>query len=402
MLSLYIHIPFCDQKCWYCSFQVIPKDTQGEEIFTQYTEQICKELKERSEKQENLELKTIYFGGGTPAALGKDNLIKIMDAIEEYYDCENVEELSMELNPYPDDEVFDLITTFQKKYKHYPRIRRSIGLQTFDIEILKESGRLYSFPGIVDFLRELRSYKNGNTVFNFDFIAFGKYTVSKKWNKQLWDTTRLNFFENFIHSGFADSFSLYTLELFPGSDRYQQQKMAGYASPWASWLKKYGTDDEVHEEFTLLKNIILDAGYQRYEISNFAVPGKRSLHNMMYREMGDYIGVWTSASSFCDNKRWTNTHGLVDYLKWNRINPNKTLELDEKDILIESFFLSLRTDIWIVDLSHYESVLVENREAKITQYQKAGLLFWEEDHIILSDEGMDVFNSIVTELLKEI
>jgi oxygen-independent coproporphyrinogen-3 oxidase len=99
------------------------------------------------------ELKTIYFGGGTPLQIGVDNLCRIIDTIQEVFDTENLGELSIECNPYPQDIVYETITTIQKQYKKFPRIRRSFGIQTFDTEILKESDRMYSFPAIRDFLR---------------------------------------------------------------------------------------------------------------------------------------------------------------------------------------------------------------------------------------------------------
>lgn len=99
------------------------------------------------------ELKTIYFGGGTPLQIGADNLCRIIDTVQEVFDTENLGELGIECNPYPQDQVYDTIRIIQKKYKKFPRIRRSIGIQTFDTQILKESDRLYSFPAITEFLR---------------------------------------------------------------------------------------------------------------------------------------------------------------------------------------------------------------------------------------------------------
>lgn len=120
--------------------------------------------------------------------------------------------------------------------------------------------------------------KKDNIVYNFDFIAFGKFNKTRKGNKQLRDPNKLEFFRNLVNSQFADSFSLYTLELFPGS-KWKSVENENY----------FGSDDEIFEEFEILKNIILEAGYRRYEFSNFSRSGMSSIHNRSYWNMENYI-----------------------------------------------------------------------------------------------------------------
>ncbi|HCY20567.1 TPA: hypothetical protein DIC40_01665 [Patescibacteria group bacterium] len=137
---------------------------------------------------------------------------------------------------------------------------------------------------MTDFIRGLREIKQENMVFNFDFIAFGKFGETRKGEAQLWDPGKIDFFDRFAKSQFADSFSLYTLELFPGStwkSKTPDQAISG---------TYYGSDDDIFTEFAYLKDIILDAGYQRYESSNFSKPGVSSIHNRVYRTMQNYIG----------------------------------------------------------------------------------------------------------------
>jgi coproporphyrinogen III oxidase-like Fe-S oxidoreductase len=162
MLSLYIHIPFCEKKCGYCSFHVLANDGEGKvaKLIDSYIGALCEEIRLWGERVmfadpdgNKGELKTIYFGGGTPLQIGVDNLCRIIDTVQEVFDTENVGELGIECNPYPQDQVYDTIRIIQKKYRKFPRIRRSFGIQTFDTQILKESDRLYSFPAITEFLR---------------------------------------------------------------------------------------------------------------------------------------------------------------------------------------------------------------------------------------------------------
>ncbi|USN57015.1 MAG: hypothetical protein H6766_00665 [Candidatus Peribacteria bacterium] len=198
-------------------------------------------------------------------------------------------ELTIECNPDPHDDMITLIQTVSKHYKKLPRIRRNIGIQSFDDVILRDAHRQYTFNSLVGFLRELQRIKEPNMSYNLDFIAFGKLRELKNGDIQLWDEPKLQFFESVAGSGTFDGFSLYTLELFPGSTRYEQKKHltthedSGYA------MKQYGDDDAVYTEFSLLKDILLGHSYQRYELSNFATMGKQSIHNHVYRSMELYV-----------------------------------------------------------------------------------------------------------------
>jgi oxygen-independent coproporphyrinogen-3 oxidase len=176
-------------------------------------------------------------------------------------------------------------------------LRRSIGIQSFDNEVLSDSGRAYTFQSCIDFLRRLVSLKKENAVFNIDFIAFGKWNQTRKGDRQLRNPVSLEFFANLLESAFIDSVSLYMLELFPGSKWHAQQTALGMTPQEGYGLKQYGTDDDVYEEFQILKEMIQDAGYRRYEISNYSLAGKNSIHNRVYRSMGEWLGLGTSAVS---------------------------------------------------------------------------------------------------------
>ena len=150
-------------------------------------------------------------------------MIKLIDHIGQVWNLDYLEELSIEINPDPVEDMLELIQTVSRYYKHFPRVRFSVGIQSFDNEVLEESGRQYNFQACVDFLRKLTHVRMDHNVFNFDFIAFGKFNETRKGDIQLRDPAKLDFFQNFVESGFADSFSLYTLELFEGSAWFNQQ-----------------------------------------------------------------------------------------------------------------------------------------------------------------------------------
>jgi oxygen-independent coproporphyrinogen-3 oxidase len=284
-------------------------------------------------------LYTIYIGGGTPTSLGVDGLIELIDHLGQYHDLTAVAELTIECNPDPHEEMIALIQKVSTYYKKLPRIRRNIGVQSFDDVILHESHRQYTFNSLVGFLRDLQKIKDPHMCYNLDFIAFGKLHKKKNGDIQLWDDAKLRFFDAVAGSGVFDGFSLYTLELFPGSTWYEQKKHLTTHEESGYGMRKYGDDDSVYTEFTILKDILLSHGYQRYELSNFAAVSKQSIHNHIYRSMEPYVGVGTSASGLVyedkKRKRVTNTRKLTDYLTGKRRDETQTVVLTDQDRLIE-------------------------------------------------------------------
>ncbi len=400
MLSLYIHIPFCDQKCAYCSFTSFPIPQQENNLIDNYLLALKNEINHYSSIYSDQEIKTIYIWWWTPSKIGKQNIIDIVQTILNNFNTENLEEFSIELNPNPYEEVLDLINSLNTRFKQLPRIRISFGIQSLDDKILKESWRQYNFIWIVDFLRNLQKIKQENNVFNFDFIAFGKFNTTRSWNIQLRDQSKLEFFQKFAYSHLADSFSLYTLELFEWSKWYNQTSIAP--------TTKNEIQDDIYEEFQILKEILLDAWYNRYEISNFSHPSKNSIHNMTYRNMWSYLWLGLGASSFFNNLwndkaiRQTNTTNINEYLESNYIDTSKTQNLTDQDILIEEFFLKLRTNQWITNIEKFKNILTKNYPELIKNYQKQWFLTIKDKSIKLTDQWMDLSNSIIVELLENI
>jgi len=402
----------------------VVQNPDGEMILT-YLNNLHSEIDERWKVFWKAEIRTIYFGWWTPNLIWAEEIKKLINHCEEIFDCENVGELSFECNPFPQDQVYEFVSQLQKSFKKYPRVRFSFGIQSLDNWVLENAWRPYTFPWMVDFLRWLRDLKQENSVFNFDFMAFGVFNQTKKWNLQLWTPSTLEFFQDFVNSWFADSFSLYMLELF---EHQKWKKNPGWNSSVVQQSGLFWNEDEIYEEFDILKNIIQDWWYKRYEISNFAAVGKSSIHNRVYREMEDYLWLWLSASSFINAKsqyfqyviesikkvdsslcsewlswiRRTNIPYFPKYI-WNEKLVESAIQpMSQSDYLIESFFLLLRTDRWIDDISKFESVLVKDYAEKINLYEENGFLKLRENWFVLTDEWMDCYNGIITELLKEI
>ena len=419
MLSLYIHIPFCVKNCPYCSFSVVQNpDTR---MIQDYLLNLHNEIDERWSLFWKAEIKTIYFWWWTPNLVWSEEIKKIINHCEEVFNCENIGELSFECNPFPQDQVCEFVSNLQKAFKKYPRVRFSFWIQSLDNWVLENAWRPYTFPWMVEFLRWLRDLKVENSVFNFDFMAFWIFNQNKKWDLQLWTPSALEFFQDFVDSWFADSFSLYMLELF----EHQKWKKPDLNPSINQQSELFWNEDEIYEEFDILKDIIHEWGYKRYEISNFAAVGKSSIHNRVYWEMEDYLWLWLSASSFINAKsqyfnhvkekllwgkkvsdlfwiRWTNTPYFPKYI-WDEKIPESAIQpLLKLDYLIESFFLALRTDRWIDDILKFEPVLVKDYSEKIKLYEENWFLKLREKGLVLTDEWMDCYNWIITELLKEI
>lgn len=413
MLSLYIHIPFCAQICSYCSFAITAN--QPPEIIKEYLAKLHQEIDLYATKYPTSEIKTLYFWGGTPNLIGKEEIKKLIDHVFQVFNCENLAELSIECNPFPETEILDFVRSLNQTYKKLPRLRFSFGIQSLDNGVLQQANRPYTFPGMVEFLRKLQPLKQDNNVFNFDFIAFGHFNQTKKGNTQLRTQPALSFFSDFVNAHFADSFSLYTLEF--SEHQLRNRKKAEFQERWA-----FGTEDEIYEEFDILKNILLDAGYLRYEISNFSLLSRSSIHNRVYREMEEYLGLGLGASSFLREKastdsqyekriRYQNTSYLPKYLK-EEFSPIIIEEMpvsfeqgriqEGKDFLIEKFFLALRTERGVQDLSAYSSIVVPNYTEKIKLMETQDLVITNGEKLQLTDKGMDCYNRIVTELLQEI
>jgi oxygen-independent coproporphyrinogen-3 oxidase len=211
------------------------------------------------------------------------------------------------------------------------------------------------------------------------------------------------------------------LELF----EHQKWKKSDLSSSITGQSGLFWNEDEIYEEFDILKNVIQEWWYKRYEISNFSAVGKSSVHNRVYREMEDYLWLWLSASSFINGRslyfdvvkekllwdkkikdlswiRRTNTSYFPKYIWGEKLAESEVKCLLEKDYLIESFFLWLRTDKWVNDISKFESVLIKDYKEKINLYEENWFLKLRENGFLLTDEWMDCYNGIITELLQEI
>ena len=352
-------------------------------------------------------LKTIYFGWWTPLLLWSQYLIDILQEVESNFDVSELQELTIECNPYPYQETLESVKHIIQTYSHIPRLRFSFGIQSLDNNILQQSNRDCTFAGIQQFTYDIMDIKESNVLYNYDFISFGE-TLSAQWQMQ---HKRL---QELIKSKQIDSFSLYTLELFAWAKRYHETKdpLIAYQAPWDHEVPFTTSEDSILDQFEILKKLFVDGGYSRYEISNYALPGKECIHNQTYRTMGEYIGIGLGAHGFI---KWQNdgmtewqsyrtetTWWRKNYILWPTEKTFTKKPCSPKDIMIETFFLWLRQQSGIGGVSKYSDILQNNRQQAIDKLIENELATYNNDTLQLTDQWMNVHHQVCTYLMKEI
>lgn len=311
-LSLYIHIPFCVRKCGYCDFLSAPADEKARD---RYVQALLMEI-ERYQGTETADrkIKTLYIGGGTPSILSVDQLDCIMQKIKYTFNfCDDIE-TSMEMNPG---------TASKEKCRALYQMginRLSIGLQSTNDMELKTLGRIHSYE---DFLNTYTWCREaGFQNINVDLMAALPYQTVESYTTGLRKIIRLA----------PEHISAYSLILEEGTPFYQKYNSGCYPLP-----------DEEQERlmYRETEQILAQAGYERYEISNYAKKGYACRHNLVYWQGGDYLGLGLGSSSYMDGVRFHNTTDLNTYVNQGAYVEDRE-ELSVQAKMEEFMFLGLR------------------------------------------------------------
>lgn len=311
-LSLYIHIPFCVRKCGYCDFLSAPAD---EKARNRYVQALLMEI-ERYQGTETADrkIKTLYIGGGTPSILSVDQLDCIMQKIKYTFNfCDDIE-ASMEMNPG---------TASKEKCRALYQMginRLSIGLQSTNDKELKTLGRIHSYE---DFLNTYTWCREaGFQNINVDLMAALPYQTVESYTTGLRKIIRLA----------PEHISAYSLILEEGTPFYQKYNSGCYPLP-----------DEEQEclMYRETEQILAQAGYERYEISNYAKKGYACRHNLVYWQGGDYLGLGLGSSSYMDGVRFHNTTDFNTYVNQGAYVEDRE-ELSVQAKMEEFMFLGLR------------------------------------------------------------
>ena len=376
-LGIYIHIPFCQSKCYYCDFVSFPNLDREIDFYINY---LIREIEMYEELLKNYSIKTIFIGGGTPSYLNPKYIYEILNCIYKMYNIGEIEEITIEANPGTLDEEK------LKVYKEAGINRISLGVQSLDDRLLKSIGRIHNSEDFYNTIEKIRKIGFNNV--NADLI-FGLPNQSlKECEKTLRKIVKLD----------LEHISYYSLIIEKNTLMGRLYEEGKIILP----------DEELEREMYYLgKSILKDNGYKHYEISNFAKKGFESKHNLFYWQLKPYIGFGLSSHSNLNNKRFWNFSNLKEY--YHRIDCGKFPVAGEEYIdkemeMAEYLIMGLRL-VDGIDKNEFFNRFNLNVEDvykdALIKHRKGGLLYIDENNIKFTSKGLDLSNQFYIDILPE-
>lgn len=373
--ALYIHVPFCRRKCDYCSF--VSFSGRETEIGS-YTDALCGELRERLEGQR---LTTIFFGGGTPSLLTLSNMTSILETISRHADISPDAEISLEANPGTID------TRYLSGLRYLGVNRLSLGVQSFNDRELALLGRIHSVGQALQAIDDAREAGFDNL--NIDLMYGLPGQNSTDWRRNLEKAIDIK----------PEHISLYALTLEPDCPMALSIEQGKSPDP---------DGDLAADMYELTEDILAEAGYRHYEISNWARPGLECRHNLVYWHNQPYLGAGVAAHSLLDGHRLAHTPSLDEYVSaWTagQVLPPAMDETITPELrLAESVILGLRldegVDIAAID-NEFETSLLELYRQPVEDMTEAGLLEQSNGRLKLTQRGRLLSNEVFWRLLPE-
>lgn len=357
MLGLYIHIPFCKRKCFYCDFVSI---AYLEELADNY----LKALQIESCQYKNEKIDTVYIGGGTPSVLSVSQLKKLMSIIKSNFDLSNVKEFTIELNP-------ESTTKEKLEFLYNSKITRvSFGLQSVFDYNLNILGRLHNYEKFKNAYYSAKEAGFNNV--NIDLMYGIPNQTLDNWQKTLEEVINLD----------SQHISLYPLTVEPNTLFYEQN-----VEP--------NTDLQA-KMYDVACKVLKDNKFDHYEISNWAKEEKYSKHNKLYWQNQEYIGLGTSASSYYKRYRYKNGTNVVKYIE-NIFN--------KKNIVIEKEYITdelYKKEKIMLGLRLSEGVNIKYFEDKkdiLDKYVKDKMLVIVDDKVKFTEQALFVSNTILADFI---
>jgi len=370
--GIYIHIPFCIKKCPYCSFTSFTPEKIPEE---EYISTILKEIKTRYSEAESRDAGTVYFGGGTPSLISPAGISAILSAIAGKFRLTNPE-ITIEANPGTVD--LDKL----RGYRNAGVNRISIGVQSFNDRLVLNLGRSHSSKEALNAFESARTAGFDNI--GIDLIHSVGGESLRDWKDDLKEAVSLH----------PEHISAYNLTIEEGTPFHHSQEKGLLVLP---------AEEEQTDMLLAAIEILGAAGYEHYEVSNYALPGFRSRHNQVYWKGGDYFGFGVSAHSYY-RKGWgvrmANSKDLTDYL--NRINKNGTAVVEEEILtkemaMGEAVFLGLRMmeGINVKDFENRFWIKIEEAyTGEMDELTTGDFLIHANDHLKLTRKGLLFYNDV--------
>ncbi len=364
-VGCYVHIPYCVRKCRYCAF-VSKCDYRD---VNDYIAALCTEIRRA---KGNRVIDTIYIGGGTPSTLPRGAITTIIQTIRDTFTLTPDCEISVEANP----NSLDLSTA--KEWASAGVNRVSVGLQSASSRLLRILGRIHTKK---DFLSSIENLKlAGITNINADMII-GVPT------EQMHDVEYT--LETILKAG-VTHVSCYSLILEEGTPLYDDVMSGKYKLP---------SDERVVDRYDYVLSRLRQAGMERYETSNFALPGYECRHNYNCWRVHEYFGFGVAAHGYIGT-RYRHTESVADYIKSIADGGDGVVERVEPDKLAEYIMLGLRTSEGIsLQRARALGGLYKDAKASLDQFITHGLVIKNGDNVRLSDSGYYVQNSIISELI---
>lgn len=373
-MALYVHIPFCLRKCHYCNFN--STELNGGGLVDEYLSAIEKDIDKISRK--STLFRSVYIGGGTPTVLNERQLRRLLTSIDRCIDGKRLVEYTIEANPGTLDSR--KVAALRESMVN----RVSLGVQSFNDRHLARLGRIHTGEQVVRTYSLLREAGVENVGMDLIFGIPGQ--DMDEWQDDLDRVVSLD----------PGHISTYSLTYEAGTSFYD----------WVSG----GTLRRVEEAVELgmyeaAVSILTEAGFRHYEISNFAKAGKRSIHNMVYWQNQEYIGIGTGACSFVAGTRTSNEVDITKYIqnvKAGRGNTVFSEHLPRREHAVETIIMGLRMTSGISDdrfLRQTGFTLKEIFNDHIPSLLDAGYINMDNDRLRLTRKGLHVADSIMMEFM---
>ena len=371
-LAIYIHVPFCARKCAYCDFASF---AGWEDAWENYFDALGGEMDAWADRLRAYEARSVFFGGGTPSLVPAEYISGALDQLRRLLpfapDCE----ITLEANPG---------TLTADKLEAYRRAgvnRLSIGVQSFDADLLRNLGRIHTPGQAVDAVRMAADAGFENLSIDLMYALPGQSMV--QWSETLDRAVTLP----------VKHISAYSLIVEPGTEMEKRVECGEAHIP---------DDDLVNGMQRMAVQRLAEHGLARYEISNFAVPGFESRHNLTYWQDGDYLGLGSAAHSLVENERFSNPPELARYLAGERMCERTARSL--RDHREEVLMLSTRT-LRGLDLARWRAEFGEDFEItharQLNKLESYGLIEIVGGFLRLTPVGLELQDSVVLELMDD-
>ena len=375
-LGIYIHIPFCISKCAYCDFLSFPTDQETQNL---YTRRLREDIDAMGKKYGDIPVDTIFIGGGTPSVPDSALIVGIMEHVRKAFHVAEGAEISMEANPG---------TVTREKLTDYRRAginRLSFGLQSANDRELKLLGRIHTWAEFLESFHLAREC--GFTNINIDLMSALPGQTRESWKDTLKRVTDLN-------PEHISAYSLIIEDGTPFGEKYGSEE----------GRKLLPDEDSEREMYHETKRFLRDCGYERYEISNYAKPGRACRHNIGYWTGLPYLGLGLGASSYMDGCRFAVNSDMKQYLEEKPGMFTDVEKLTKKDMEEEFFYVGLRMTAG-VSLPEFERRFGVSAKdvypGLMEMFVEEKAAVFQGDRFVLTDYGLDVSNYIMAQFLQD-